>query len=159
MMKIRVCIIIPTVVFTADMFHQVVPVSTRCIFGISNRPPGYGSRSQQMVVGQGHSYLVIAAPRNRTYWFLFDGLPETKHGKEVPRYTKADEEALVKARRDDAITEHLTFGDLYDRKLMSTLVPLEEYVFDRWHYKRIVTIGDSAHKVCTETLTMSCLHY
>ncbi|KAF4447603.1 hypothetical protein FALBO_16928, partial [Fusarium albosuccineum] len=124
-----------------------VPVSTRCIFGISNRPSGYGSRSQQMVIGQDHSYLVIAAPKNRTYWFLFDGLPETKYGKEVSKYTKADEEALVKARRDDPITEDLTFGDLYDKKLMSTLVPLEEYVFDRWHYKRIITIGDSAHKI------------
>ncbi|KAJ3545296.1 hypothetical protein NM208_g2580 [Fusarium decemcellulare] len=124
-----------------------VPVSTRCIFGISNQPSGYGSRSQQMVTGQHHSYLVIAAPKSRTYWFLFDGLPETKYGKEVSKYTKADEEALVKARRDDPITEDLTFGDLYDKKLMSTLVPLEEYVFDRWHYKRIVTIGDSAHKI------------
>ncbi|RTE77942.1 hypothetical protein BHE90_007568 [Fusarium euwallaceae] len=124
-----------------------VPVSTRCIFGISNRPSCYGSRSQQMVLGQGHSYLVIAAPKNRVYWFLFDGLPETKYGRDIPKYSKADEEALVGSRRGDHVTEDLTFGDLYDNKIMSTLVPLEEYVFDRWHYKRIVTIGDSAHKI------------
>jgi len=99
------------------------------------------------VRGRGHSYLVIAAPMNRTYWFLFDGLPETEYGDGISKYSKADEEALVKAHRDDPITEDMTFGELYDRKVMSTLVPLEEYVFEKWHYKRIITIGDSAHKV------------
>lgn len=104
-----------------------------------------------MVLGQDHAYLVIAAPKDRVYWFLFDGLPETKYGRDIPKYSKADEEALVGSRRGDPITKDLTFGDLYDKKIMSTLVPLEEYVFDRWHYKRIVTIGDSAHKVNIST--------
>ncbi|KAI8711080.1 hypothetical protein NCS52_01483400 [Fusarium sp. LHS14.1] len=133
--------------YFAEDENSQVPVSTRCIFGISNRPPCYGSRSQQMVLGQGHSYLIIAAPKDRVYWFLFDGLPETKYGRDIPKYSRADEEGLVGARRGDPVTEDLTFGDLYDKKIMSTLVPLEEYVFDRWHYKRIVTIGDSAHKI------------
>ncbi|KAK2672643.1 hypothetical protein RAB80_012722 [Fusarium oxysporum f. sp. vasinfectum] len=124
-----------------------VPVSTRCIFGISKRPSELGSRSQQMVIGEGHAYLIIAAPGDRTYWFLFDGLSETKFGKDISKYTKADEEGLVKGHRNDHITQDVTFGELYDRKIMSTLVPLEEYVFDRWHYKRIITIGDSAHKI------------
>ncbi|KAL5613080.1 hypothetical protein FOVSG1_002143 [Fusarium oxysporum f. sp. vasinfectum] len=124
-----------------------VPVSTRCIFGISKRPSELGSRSQQMVIGEGHAYLIIAAPGDRTYWFLFDGLPETKHREDISKYTKADEEGLIKEHRDDHITRDVTFGELYDRKIMSTLVPLEEYVFDRWHYKRIITIGDSAHKI------------
>ncbi|KAM0084355.1 hypothetical protein ACKRZS_003448 [Fusarium odoratissimum] len=124
-----------------------VPVSTRCIFGISKRPSELGSRSQKMVIGEGHAYLIIAAPGDRTYWFLFDGLSETKFGKDISKYTKADEEGLVKGHRDDHITRDVTFGELYDRKIMSTLVPLEEYVFDRWHYKRIITIGDSAHKI------------
>ncbi|KAF5688574.1 hydroxylase [Fusarium denticulatum] len=124
-----------------------VPVSTRCIFGISKRPSALGYRSQQMVVGDGHAYLIIAAPGDRTYWFLFDGLPETKRGKDISKYNKADEDGLVKEHHGDPITRDVTFGELYDRKIMSTLVPLEEYVFDRWHYKRIVTIGDSAHKI------------
>ncbi|KAH7198967.1 uncharacterized protein B0J16DRAFT_360567 [Fusarium flagelliforme] len=127
--------------------HSRIPVTTRCIFGISNRPPNYGGRSQQGVRGRGHSYLVIAAPMNRTYWFLFDGLPETEYGDGISKYSEADEEALVKVHRDDPITEDMTFGELYDRKIMSTLVPLEEYVFEKWHYKRIITIGDSAHKI------------
>lgn len=110
-----------------------------------------------MVLGSGHSYLVIAAPKNRTYWFLFDGLPETKYGKEISKYSKVDEEKLVKARRNDPMTEDLTFGDLYDRKIISTLVPLEEYVFERWHYKQVITIGDSAHKASITGFTRSLL--
>ncbi|KAM0363037.1 hypothetical protein ACHAPK_011296 [Fusarium culmorum] len=124
-----------------------VPVSTRCIFGISNRPAKYGTRAQQKIIGKGHSYLIIAAPLNRTYWFLFDGLSKTEYGNDVKKYSKADEEALVNARRNDLITEDVSFGELYDKKIMSTLVPLEEYVFEKWHYKRIITIGDSAHKI------------
>lgn len=81
-----------------------------------------------MVVGDGHAYLIIAAPGDRTYWFLFDGLPETKRGKDISKYTKADEEGLVKEHHGDHITQDVTFGELYDRKIMSTLVPLEEYV-------------------------------
>ncbi|KAI6762288.1 hypothetical protein HG531_002841 [Fusarium graminearum] len=124
-----------------------VPVSTRCVFGISNRPAKYGTRAQQNIIGKGHSYLIIAAPLNRTYWFLFDGLAKTEYGNDVKKYSKADEEALVNARRNDLITEDVSFGELYDKKIMSTLVPLEEYVFEKWHYKRIITIGDSAHKI------------
>ncbi|KAM5350140.1 hypothetical protein ACJ41O_006645 [Fusarium nematophilum] len=124
-----------------------VPVSTRCIFGISKRPDGLRPRGQHMAHGDGYMYLVIAAPGDRTYWFLFEALPETKYGKDIPKYTKDDEAELAKGRHDDHITQDVRFGDLYDRKLMSTLVPLEEYVFERWHYQRIVTIGDSAHKI------------
>ena len=58
---------------------------------------------------------------NRTYWFLFDGLPDTQYGDGISKYSNADEEALVKAHRDDPITEDMTFGELYDRKIMSTL--------------------------------------
>ncbi|QPC74549.1 hypothetical protein HYE68_005301 [Fusarium pseudograminearum] len=124
-----------------------VPVSTRCIFGISNRPPKYGTRAQQQIIGKGYSYLIVAAPMNRTYWFLFDGLSKTEYGNNISKYSKSDEETLANDRRNDVIAEDVSFGDLYDKKIMSTLVPLEEYVFEKWHYKRIITIGDSAHKI------------
>lgn len=98
---------------------------------------------------------------NRTYWFLFDGLSKTEYGNEVKKYSKADEEALVNARRNDLISEDVSFGELYDKKIMSTLVPLEEYVFEKWHYKRIITIGDSAHKVSPRhsILVTGLIHY
>jgi 2-polyprenyl-6-methoxyphenol hydroxylase-like FAD-dependent oxidoreductase len=101
-----------------------------------------------MVHYKGWSYLVITAPGNRTYWFLFDSLPKTLYGRDIPKYSKEDEAELVKKHFNDHITETATFGHIYEDRIMSTLVPLEEYVFERWHFERIITIGDAAHKVC-----------
>ncbi|KAF6803744.1 FAD binding domain protein [Colletotrichum sojae] len=124
-----------------------VPVDTKCIFGISKRPAGLPDRSQQMVHHAGRSYLIVHAPGNRTYWFLFKGTDKTLHGKEIPRYTKDDLEKLAREHLDDNIYDDVTFGTIYKNRIMSTLVPLEEYVFDKWHYNRVITIGDASHKI------------
>ncbi|GKT58310.1 FAD binding domain-containing protein [Colletotrichum tofieldiae] len=127
--------------------HSRVPVSTRCIFGISKRPSNLAAGTQQMCHNDGWSYLIVGAPGNRTYWFLFEGVGDTKYGKDIPRYSKEDLETLAMAHLEDKIFDDVTFGDLYKNRIMATLVPLEEYVFEKWHYKRIVCIGDASHKV------------
>ncbi|KAJ3953654.1 hypothetical protein N0V92_009876 [Colletotrichum tropicale] len=65
----------------------------------------------------------------------------------IPKFSKDDELLLATQYRGDHITEDMTFGDLYDNRIKSTLVPLEEHVFRRWHYQRILIIGDAATKV------------
>ncbi|KZL77439.1 FAD binding domain-containing protein [Colletotrichum tofieldiae] len=127
--------------------HSRVPVSTRCIFGISKRPSNLAAGTQQMCHNDGWSYLIVGAPGNRTYWFLFEGVGDTKYGKDIPRYSKEDLETLAMAHLEDKIFDDVTFGDLYKNRIMATLVPLEEYVFEKWHYKRIVCIGDASHKI------------
>ncbi|CCF41015.1 FAD binding domain-containing protein [Colletotrichum higginsianum] len=127
--------------------HSRVPVATRCIFGISKRPSNLPAGTQQMVHNMGWSYLIVGAPGNRTYWFLFEGVGETKYGKDIPRYTKEDTETLAMAHLKDPIYDNVTFGDIYKNRIMATLVPLEEYVFEKWHYKRIACIGDASHKI------------
>ena len=99
--------------------------------------------------GNKNSYLIVPAPGDRVYWFLFTSVGPTKRGKDIPRYTKEDEAALVNEHRNDPIHDNgAVFGDLYDASIISTLVPLEEHVFTKWHFKRIVTLGDASHKVC-----------
>ncbi|KAJ0163434.1 hypothetical protein CTA2_3014 [Colletotrichum tanaceti] len=93
------------------------------------------------------SYLVIGGPRNRVYWFLFVNMGKTHYGPELPRFSKEDEARLVQEHRDDKITKDLTFGELYAAKISSVLTPLPEYVFKKWHFNRIMTIGDAAHKL------------
>ncbi|KAK2729707.1 FAD binding domain protein [Colletotrichum kahawae] len=105
-----------------------VPVDTRCIFGISKRPANLPAGRQITAYNDGWSYLIVDAPGNRTYWFLFEGVGETKRGKDIPRYSKQHTEKLALAHMSDR---------LYD----------EEYVFEKWHYKRIVCIGDASHKI------------
>lgn len=121
-------------------------ICTRCIFGISPRPDSLEHPSQHIVHYHGWAYIVGTGPDDRAYWTLFDGLKKTEHGEDV-KYSKDDETALAKQHFGDHITETTTFGELYNNRSMSTLVPLEEYVFKKWHFRRIITIGDSAHKV------------
>jgi hypothetical protein len=68
-------------------------------------------------------------------------------GPDIPRYSKAQEEEAIRAHANDHILPNLTFGDIVARKISSTLTPLEEYVYKKWYFDRILTIGDSCHKV------------
>ncbi|KAJ0310237.1 hypothetical protein Brms1b_008831 [Colletotrichum noveboracense] len=149
--------------------YSKVPATTLCIFGISHRPEAYPAASQHNTLSEGHSYFLMAAPGNRVYWFLFMELKETLYGENIPRwverrlfsyirshamadlnldrYTKDDEARIVEQHVNDRILENMTFGELYEKRIVTTLAPLQTYVFEKWHYKRLVTIGDSAHKV------------
>lgn len=91
---------------------------------------------------------MLSAPGDRLYWFLFTDM-EKATGSDIPRFTKDDEAVLAEKHHDDQLTRSTTFGDVYRNRLHTALVPLEEHVFKRWHFRRIITIGDAAHKVRT----------
>ncbi len=95
------------------------------------------------------SYVINGGPEGRVYWFYFYKLAQRAYGDDIPLYTKEDETKVLKQRENDNITPTLKFKDILDKKITSVLVPLQEYVFKQWHYKRIMTIGDAAHKVRT----------
>jgi 2-polyprenyl-6-methoxyphenol hydroxylase-like FAD-dependent oxidoreductase len=120
----------------------------RCLFGISVDVENWPDDDQTFTNGRGASFLVASGPYKRVYWFCFARLPEKRCGKEIPRYTKEDEARFVEEHGHRAITESVTFGDIYTKRISSTLTPLHEVVFDRWGFERTVLIGDSAHKVC-----------
>ncbi|WZH45342.1 FAD_binding_3 domain-containing protein [Fusarium acuminatum] len=122
-----------------------VPCYYKCIFGTSH-PMEELTKGVHYVYNHNFSYLVMIGPGGRFYWFLFVKLPVPLYGKDIPRYTKDDEEKLVQEHASDKITPEVTFGQLYTARTISTLTPLHEYVFKKWHYKRIITIGDAAHK-------------
>ncbi|OGM44898.1 FAD binding domain protein [Aspergillus bombycis] len=123
-----------------------VPCYYRCSFGIAQHVPGWVAGEQNIVMGDGQSQLVVSGPDDRVYWFLFDRLPQAKYGKDIPRYTKEDEAEFVKQNYNLPITRKVTFGDVLDKRLSSTLTPLHEIVYQKWFFKRIITFGDSAHK-------------
>ena len=68
-------------------------------------------------------------------------------GKNIGRYTKEDEVKFAGEHFGDQLTENTTFGDLYAHRLQTSLVNIEDHVFPLWHFGRILTIGDAAHKV------------
>ncbi|ATZ46386.1 hypothetical protein BCIN_01g09920 [Botrytis cinerea B05.10] len=122
------------------------PCDYSCIFGISNPVPGLEPGNLHSVFREQNSYLINGGPEGRVYWFYFFKHPSTLYGSAIPRYTKADEAAVLKAHENDPITPEITFKVLQERKISSTLTALPEYVYKKWFFERIVTIGDSVHK-------------
>uniref|UniRef100_A0A4E9E3Q1 FAD-binding domain-containing protein n=1 Tax=Gibberella zeae TaxID=5518 RepID=A0A4E9E3Q1_GIBZA len=123
-----------------------VPCYYKCIFGIS-KPIEELIKGTHYVYNDKFSYLVMVGPGGKWYWFLFARLPAPLYGDDIPRYTKEDEAKLAQEHASDQITPEITFGDLYEARTNSTLTPLHEWVFQKWHYNRIITIGDAAHKL------------
>lgn len=129
--------------------REEVSTEYRCIFGISKTSDKFQAFSAQYIMGEGHSYLVTSAPGNRIYWFLFKRLNKAVRGlyEKIPRYTEAERDAMAEQHANDALGDGLCFGELYRLRIAATLQALPEVVFSKWHYGRIITIGDAAHKV------------
>ncbi|KAK8053276.1 hypothetical protein PG996_012577 [Apiospora saccharicola] len=105
----------------------------RCSFGIAKHATTNRSSSSPGL-------------QDKVYWFLCDKLPETKYGSDIPTYSREDEALLMEQNRDLPVTEKFTLGQIFDRKTVSTLTPLHEYVYKKWFFREIITLGDSAHK-------------
>ncbi|KAH7087118.1 hypothetical protein FB567DRAFT_629141 [Paraphoma chrysanthemicola] len=132
--------------FTSDPISDL-QCESKCIFGISEYPAAFPEPPVQLnAFFKNSNYMILSAPENRVYWFLFTEV-EKVFGKAIPRYSKEDERNLAERHSHDQLTENVTFGDLYAARLQATLVSIEDHVFPRWHYKRILTIGDAAHKL------------
>ncbi|KAK2016029.1 FAD/NAD(P)-binding domain-containing protein [Colletotrichum eremochloae] len=123
-----------------------IPCYYKCNFGIAQNVDGWTRHDQSSIFGDGKSALVLSGPENRVYWFIFVRLPEVKHGGSIPKYTKEDEEAFAKEYADIYLNDNVKFRDVYRKKLSSTLTPLHEMVYKTWFYRRVILLGDSAHK-------------
>ena len=99
------------------------------------------------VLNENFSYLIPSGPGNKTYWFLVRNLGKTVYGSDIPRFTKQEEETLAKEHWNDPITPTLRFSDLYRHRTNSVYTSLPEYVYKKWYYQRVMTIGDACHKV------------
>lgn len=132
-----------------------VPCYYRCSFGIAQHVPNWVPGEQHLVFGTGRSQLVASGPEDRVYWFMMERLPVPTFGDDIPRYSKADEVDFVTRNATVPITTKVTFGDVFEKRLTSTLTPLHEMVYEKWFFKRVITLGDSAHKVRWECACIS----
>lgn len=128
-----------------------VPCYYRCSFGIARHVEGWAGNEQGFTTGHGRSFLTVSGPGGRVYWFVFERLPETKYGRQIPTYTKEDEEEFVNKYGHLKIKENLTFGAIYAKRTTSGLTALHEVVFKQWFFGRIFCMGDSVHKVSVHT--------
>jgi 2-polyprenyl-6-methoxyphenol hydroxylase-like FAD-dependent oxidoreductase len=127
--------------------QEPVPCHYICSFGIAQDVSGWEHGNTYTTLGKGYSQLVVSGPGNRIYWFFFSKLPETKYGKDIPRCNREMETDFIKKYEHAPITKRLTFGQIYAKRLFTTLRPLHEYVHEKWSFKRMIILGDSAHKV------------
>ncbi|KAL2680355.1 hypothetical protein Neosp_007952 [[Neocosmospora] mangrovei] len=127
--------------------EEDLPCDYNCIFGISRPCQGIVPGGLHEVFRHGSSYLISGGQNGRVYWFRFEKLPQRLHGTQIPRYTQKDLEEVLDRASNDPILPGLTFSALIENRITAVLTPLPEYVYKKWHFGRIFTLGDSAHKM------------
>lgn len=129
-------------------------ITYACVFGISSAHPQLKPGQQITCFNDGWSILSVVGKNGRTFWFLFLKLEKEYKYNQAPRYTTDD--AIAHCVRLSAHTfwKTVTFGDVWNRREIFTMTPLEEGVFQQWSCGRIVCIGDSMHKVRRTSLVL-----
>ena len=100
-------------------------------------------------VGPGQAVALIAN-RDRGYFLFYRMLPHELWGAAAAalQFTEAQLDRFAEEHAGDRLQGDFTFGDLYRKRVRSVLVPLQNYAFKRWHFGRIICLGDTVHKVC-----------
>ena len=120
----------------------------KCIFGILDRPEGLPENSAFRASHKNRSYLCQTDRAGNFFFFAFSKRKDDAAvSGSKQRYTSDDEKEAVAQYGNDAILPGLRFKDIYARRRLATLVPVQEYVLETCFYKRAILIGDSFHKV------------
>lgn len=111
----------------------------------------YGELYKTFMVNR--SYVYQGGPDGKTYWFVFFKNDQKYTFPNIPRYSVADEKEFVGRFSNDLLHEDLSFGQVYNLRICSALVPLEEFVLEKCFYKRLILCGDAYHKVSCPSFT------
>ncbi|KAF4211009.1 hypothetical protein CNMCM8980_002925 [Aspergillus fumigatiaffinis] len=126
-------------------------VEYACVFGISSSIPKLRPGEQVASFNNGRSYLTFPGKNGRIFWFLLLKLDRKYSYSNAPRVSSTDAEKIAERFADDHIWDGVYFRDLWKCREVFSLVNLEENVFQKWHWERIVCIGDSVHKMAPNT--------
>lgn len=125
-----------------------------CIFAVSRNDPAKQFLPDAMVHNvyyTGHSAIAAAGVHGLVFWFLFIKSARTTTTPNCPRFTDDDAEAAIQKYGSSLVGPGYTVQDLWDARVKSTMVPLEEGVVKQWTNGRVVLMGDSVHKVCNSS--------
>ncbi|KAL4781266.1 hypothetical protein BJX76DRAFT_363710 [Aspergillus varians] len=117
-----------------------------CMFGISYGLPQVKTETWKHVRQDRH-YLCSGAPNGLTFWFLFFKTRKHADAWDDLRYTEHEREQYAAECWTDQVRPDLTFGQMYLAAKRTALVPVEEFVLKRYYHKRVLLLGDSAHKM------------
>ncbi|KAF9972078.1 hypothetical protein BGZ73_004832 [Actinomortierella ambigua] len=144
--------------------QEVLKFSNVCLVGTTDPldpakfpgVDGYDSKFQMLMSDHtSHSCLLFCIPNNRICWFLTEqlsGESSKEHGNfKNSEWGPGGTEKMVEACSSFPcpVGDNLTMGDLFSQTPREgiTKVMLEEKVFESWYSKRVVLIGDAAHKM------------
>lgn len=127
----------------------VMSTQYKGIFGVSdtkNMAP-LGDADVNIIYGHDVGKLLFTQP-GQAYWALIYKDEYSAPPKKW-RPDEEEKEAVAARFKDIQLTDKLTFGECWESRSRGGLVNIEEGTLDKWHSGRIVLVGDSAHKVCT----------
>ncbi|GAQ12100.1 hypothetical protein ALT_9421 [Aspergillus lentulus] len=130
---------------------SAMTVEYACVFGISSSVPKLKPGEQVASFNNGRSYLTFPGKNGRIFWFLLLKLDRKYSYSNAPRFSSTDAEKVAERFANDHIWDGVYFRDLWKSREVFSFVNLEENVFQKWHWERIVCIGDSMHKMAPNT--------
>ncbi|KLJ12311.1 hypothetical protein EMPG_12625 [Blastomyces silverae] len=126
--------------------YDDMPCDYGCVFGISKLPTPIPAGRYTSAPRRNNSYGILGGLDGRVYWFHFFKLQKRAYGADIPRFTREDELRHIEKHKSDVLAPGLSFQDLIRGHIAYNMTALPEYTFQQWHYNRIITIGDAAHK-------------
>lgn len=122
-----------------------------CIYGISTQVPEVESGVWYNFMDKQLTLHYIGGKGRRVFWFLIlkrriDG--ETTAMWNLPA---GETRRICESLQHKRLSPALTFGDIWSRRGIFKMTPLEEGWFKTWHFDRLVIMGDAIRKVSQST--------
>ncbi|KAL8689124.1 MAG: hypothetical protein Q9218_005136 [Villophora microphyllina] len=118
-----------------------------CVFGISAPVPQLAEGEAIACFYNGMTILTNHGKNGRVFWFVLQKMDRKHFYPNIPRFDDIDAEKICARLYDSKVWRKVTFQQIWDAREVHSIVPLEENVFDHWHYGRVVCLGDSMHKM------------
>ncbi|MCJ1243270.1 hypothetical protein MMC30_000467 [Trapelia coarctata] len=126
---------------------SAMTVEYTCVYGISSAVSDLEIGEQITCFYDGLTILTFHGKKGRVYWFVIKKLDRKYIWPDIPRFSKLDAEELCQSLKSRKIHKSVDFSHIWANYESYSMTPLEENVFDHWHYGRVVCFGDSMHKM------------
>lgn len=122
-----------------------------CVYGISTNITGIEECVAHRTFATDYSFLLTPGTKGTFYWFLFAKLDTNEDPHYIPRLGKSDLEVHIARYLDAEVAPNIKLGYLYENATTCHFTPLEEATYDQWVWKKTVCLGDSIHKVSSQS--------
>ncbi|KAL7267106.1 hypothetical protein RUND412_010322 [Rhizina undulata] len=117
-----------------------------CIFVISKPTGDIKGGYVDIILCENYSFLIVTGVGGCLYWLLFIKMDKKYYEPNIPTFTEEDCEQMARKYFKAKVAETLAFEDCWNNRIASTLTALQEHFLSRWHFGRMISMGDSAHK-------------